>query len=205
MKSEELIFCAQRLISSSGVLLWRRWWLDEEEVQTERGVSRAREGALCLDIMKKQKTESGIQNIESSPDTGRRGARGHANWKTAARITTATGLRWQEAVARHVFCRVGSVFYRIIYRILPPPGRFLPPVAASYRIRFFLRIKHSRILVRRMIGRGMGQAEPAWEMESSPKWITGTMGAGSGEHGILRKKITHFSTVFHDFTHRSGP
>jgi hypothetical protein len=99
----------------------------------ERRVSRVREAALCLDIMKTRSQETVVRSqkaknaVGGTPTAGDRDGRGPWN-------AGATGLRWQEAVARHVFCRVGSGFYRIIYRILPPPGRFLPPVAAYYHI-----------------------------------------------------------------------
>ena len=83
--------------------------------------------------------------------------------------------KWEKAVANRGFYRIGTRFCRINGE----GDRLLPLITASYRIMF------------------------CWEME----WRSiGVLGSGGCE--IMREKlrvVTHFSAVFHDFPHRSGP
>jgi hypothetical protein len=83
-------------------------------------------------------------------------------------------LKREEAVANHDFCRIN-------YRLLPPPGRFLPLLAAYYRL-----LPHTVFLAAppslKIYGR---QASGAWnrrgEMEFWSMGVLGTKGAGSGK------------------------
>src|SRR5260221_9728338 len=127
------------LISMRGVLrCWRRW---QERRKEARRFDRfpVMGGGVCA--LKTKYIECGIQNIESSPDTGRRGARGRANWKRAmmpsvrhrqrATGTVAIHERWEkvengvsEGGWRPVFMKNGCAqlhvftrFYTLLHKV----------------------------------------------------------------------------------------
>jgi hypothetical protein len=113
--------------------------------------------------------------------------------------------KWEEAVGIQDFYRIWVGFYRLAtgyYRINGAGNRLLPHITASYRITFFIAAKRGR-------NSPQSQAELGTSLGNGVLgfWSIAMPTSGSGG-GFWREKLrifTHFSAVFHDFTHRTGP